>query len=549
MVGSHGGRRSVRILGVLVLIALAVALSGCISIQSDDAGQVNVIGDVEVVTTTQECDWNGPNGASCPPTNYHSTTPTGPSMVDAFLLAYRIKDGVGAPDVVFAAEGDSMALRFNKSYSDSLNAVAPAPAGEHWVGYRSNMFPNLPKQTSTFKPHFTLPQSDGKAFQGPFVYRTVVGFIQDTSPNGGGKAPVECGTPPTSEGPKAGDGSQSVCINSPVGTEYTTDKQVATRDLALTSAGNGTGLQNASATLPFSAQFAGAADPSASFQISASTDAPGVHLAPSATTLTPDSDSTTPIAVKADVPPTTPLGTYDVKLVASLPNGVTRSATAKLTVALGKPVNLRLPEITGTSAVGKTVNCESGGWSSSPGTFAYQWTRDASPISGATSQTYALTQADGALLVACSVTASNDAGSGQATSGPIRVAQAGGADVTLDGKPAVKRRADGTYDVDTGITVSCPPRLPANCGGGNHIDADASAANSSASAVRALQVAAGGFAAKTGKQQHIVLHLTGRGSKLLDRNGKLSLVARVITRNHLMERVVSKKRFTIRRPH
>jgi hypothetical protein len=308
--------------------------------------------------------------------------------------------------------------------------------------------------------------------------------------------------------------------------------------------------QNESGELPFSAEFAGTADPSASFQISTSTDAPGVTLTPSPTTFAPATDSTTAINVKADVLPTTPVGTYDVTVVASLPNGAERRATGKLTVALGKPVNLRLSEITGTAAVGKTVNCENGDWSSNPTTFTYKWSRDGAEIAGATAQTYPLTQPEGATLVACTVTAGNEAGTGIATSGAVRMAQEGGADVDLSGKPKVSRNPDGTYTVDTGVTVSCPPRLPTNCGGGNHVDAsaDTTTARTHGAAAHSIEVASAGFVAPTGKTQKVILRLTRRGSTLLDRQKRMTLVARVITRNHLLQRVTSKKRFTIRRP-
>jgi hypothetical protein len=441
-----------------------------------------------------------------------------------------------------------MTFHADKSYSDSLTAVAPPPAGEHWVGYRSDLNPPTPTGTSTFKPHFTLPKSNGKPFQGPFKYRTVTGFIFDNS--AGNDDPVVCADPPTSQGPTNSNSSRSYCIDSPSGTAYDSDQDVPTRDLVVTSAGNGSVRQNESGELPFSAEFAGDADPSASFQISASTDAPGVTLTPSSTTFAPATDSTTAINVKADVSPTTPVGTYDVTVVASLPNGAERRATGKLMVQLGKPVNLRLPQITGTAAVGKTLVCDNGDWSSSPTTFTYKWSRDGAEIPGATAQTYLLTQADGATLAGCTVTAGNETGTGVAPSGTVRVAQEGGADVNLGGKPKVSRNSDGTYTVDTGITVSCPPRLPTNCGGGNHVDANAAAMTSRTrgAAARTIEVASTGLSAPTGKTQKVILRLTRRGSKLLDRQKTLALVTRVITRNHLLQRVTSTKRFTIRRP-
>ena len=536
-------RLPIRPLAATALVVVAVLLSGCFVITSETPGQLGVIGDVEIATTTCASSGPPPDGALCPGGN--SVWPP----FTNYLLAYRIKDGVGAPNTVPAVSGNSMTFHLDKAYSDSLTTVAPPPAGEHWVGYRSDLYPPSDGD-STFKPHFKLPQSNGKPFQGPFTYRTVTGFIYDNSP--GSNDPVVCANPPTSQGPLNSNSSYSYCIDSPSGpTAYQTDQDVPTRDLAVTSTGNGSVRQNESGQVPFSAEFAGTADPSASFQISASTNAPGVTVTPSTATFEPATDSTTAINVKADVSPTTPVGTYDVTLVASLPNGAERRATGKLTVALGTPLSLRIPEITGTAAVGNTVTCNNGDWSSSPTTFTYKWSRDGAEIAGATAQTYLLTQPDGATLVACTVTAGNAVATGAAaTSGAVRMSQEGGADVDLSGKPKVSRNSDGTYTVDPGITVSCPPRLPINCGGGNHADAraDTTTSRTRGAAARTIEVASAGFTAPTGKKQKVILRLTRRGSKLLDRQKTLSLVARIVTRNHLLQPVTSTKRFTISRP-
>jgi hypothetical protein len=538
--------KPVRIFFATSLVVAAAVFSGCVSIVSESVSQINVIGNVEITTTLCFAGPQPPGAPPCPNSNYQGD-PGGPQGVTAYLLAYRIKDGIGAPDTITAEEAGSLVFHRNTSYTDSLTATAPPPAGEHWVGYRSEN--SGAPSGATLKPQFTLPQANGKPFQGPFKYRTVVGFIDDNSPNS--DDPVVCGTPPTTSGAGTpANNSKSICVDYPADPDYTTDQDFATRDLAVSSTGNGGALQNESTTMPFSADFAGTADASATFKVAATTDAPGVTLTPSTgDSFAPATASTTPITVKADMSPTTPTGTYDVVLVASLENGAERRATGKLVVGLGKPVNFRLPDITGTDAVGKTVACDNGDWSSSPAKYAYEWKSDGTAIPGATSQTLVLTQAEGAKLVTCTVTATNDAGAGVATSGPIRVAQPGGADVDLTGDPSIKRNADGSYTLDTGITISCPPRLPKACGGGTHVDAETTGTTSSgARAARTTEIASAGFSTKSGGKQKIVLKLTRRGAKLFKTRKKLSLVARVITRNHLLQRVSSKKRFSITRP-
>jgi hypothetical protein len=537
-------RLPIRPLAATALAVVAVFLSGCFEIQSETTRQLTVIGDVEIATTTCTFVMGGPPPGitSCPGNS------GGPAPGTNYLIAYRIQNGVVAPPKFKQASGDPVSFKLDTTYSDSLTTFAPPPAGEHWVGYRSTVNPS--PANSTFKPAFTLPQSNGKPFQGPFKYRTVTGFIYDNSPLK--DEPVVCANPPTTQGPSnVVNNSFSFCIDSPDPTAYQTDQDVPTRDLGVTSTGDGSVRQNESGALPFSAEFAGTADPSASFQLSGSTNAPGVTLTPSPATFAPATDSTTALSLKADVAPTTPAGTYDVALVASLPNGLQRRATGKLTVALGKPVNLRIPEITGTAAVGNTVTCNNGDWSSSPTTFTYKWSRAGTEIAGATAQTYLLTQPEGATLVTCTATAGNAVGTGgTATSGAVRMSQAGGADVDLSGKPTVSRNANGTYTVDPGITVSCPARLPINCGGANHVDANADTTTSRrrGAAARRIEVASAGFTAPTGKSQKLILRLSHRGSNLLDRQKKLTLVVRVVTRNHLLKPVTSTKRFTIRRP-
>lgn len=75
--------------------------------------------------------------------------------------------------------------------------------------------------------------------------------------------------------------------------------------------------------------------------------------------------------------------------------------------------NITPPAITGTTLVGSTLTCSTGTWTGFfVPTFTYQWFRNATPISGATNNTY-LTQspADIGQTITCSVTATNSNGS------------------------------------------------------------------------------------------------------------------------------------------
>ena len=79
------------------------------------------------------------------------------------------------------------------------------------------------------------------------------------------------------------------------------------------------------------------------------------------------------------------------------------------------PANSVAPAITGTAEQGSTLTSSTGTWSGSP-TYAYQWKRDGASISGATSSTYLLDNADVNTVTTCTVTGTNGSGSASATS-------------------------------------------------------------------------------------------------------------------------------------
>jgi len=87
------------------------------------------------------------------------------------------------------------------------------------------------------------------------------------------------------------------------------------------------------------------------------------------------------------------------------------------------PVNSVAPVISGTAERGETLSSTTGTWSGvGTITYAYQWKRDGSNISGATSATYLLLEADDNAFITCLVTATDDEGSNSRSSntlGPV----------------------------------------------------------------------------------------------------------------------------------
>ena len=90
--------------------------------------------------------------------------------------------------------------------------------------------------------------------------------------------------------------------------------------------------------------------------------------------------------------------------VAVAPNVVTTGAPQSA------PSELTAPTVTGTPRAGQGLSCSTGSWSNDPTSFAYQWSRDQTPIQGATQPRYVIQLSDEQLTLTCAVIAANAAG-------------------------------------------------------------------------------------------------------------------------------------------
>lgn len=74
------------------------------------------------------------------------------------------------------------------------------------------------------------------------------------------------------------------------------------------------------------------------------------------------------------------------------------------------PVNTVSPVISGTTTVGQTLSVTTGTWTNTPTGYYYQWRANASAISNATANTFALTITQAGANITCNVTAYNALG-------------------------------------------------------------------------------------------------------------------------------------------
>jgi sugar lactone lactonase YvrE len=85
------------------------------------------------------------------------------------------------------------------------------------------------------------------------------------------------------------------------------------------------------------------------------------------------------------------------------------------------PGLLSAPTVSGSAAVGSTLNCQTGSWSNRPTGYEYQWNRGNAPIANASAATYTVTGADLGQALGCTVTAANAGGAIQADSNRVTI--------------------------------------------------------------------------------------------------------------------------------
>jgi hypothetical protein len=97
--------------------------------------------------------------------------------------------------------------------------------------------------------------------------------------------------------------------------------------------------------------------------------------------------------------------------------------------------------VSGTTRVGSVLTADTGTWTPTPDSFAYQWLRDGSNVNGATTATYSLTADDLNTMISVKVTASKtdyaDESATSAEVGPVTVNQLTAGTPTIYGSAVV----------------------------------------------------------------------------------------------------------------
>jgi hypothetical protein len=329
--------RILRLAFAALVVGAAVVFSGCIAIQTQTSSQrlhgfVTLRVDVCVAdgnqSTYEDCDDEAP-GVNVDEVGNGSDA-DGSTGRGQMLVGYRVPAGAVAP-TSFVSNDGRLTLTRNTQYTAALAARYPPPAGFRWDGYLSSEVPFDPAdseadRTTSLRPEFTLPPgTNGAPFDGPFRWRAVVGWRSTVT--GGAGDPVNCG-----------DDSPAIqlCFETPSAARVPMQLQAQVSDIGVLKGIEGTAAPGETGTVTFPIQNrAEGTLQNRTVQLSATTTVPGATAKTAAPSLLVGANQTPNTPVTVDIPPGTPVGSYEVALTATAANGqpaMVRTNKATITV-------------------------------------------------------------------------------------------------------------------------------------------------------------------------------------------------------------------------
>jgi hypothetical protein len=156
--------RRAALVGIGVAIA-ALAFSGCVVFKGPIKGKQ--VSEHRVQVKFAICAEAEDSGECYVPAPARGSV--GDPDQDRVLLGFRIPDGSKAPRTFTSRAGAS--FERSPSYTTELNARAPGPERQKWVGYVSPPASEAGPLQARFKIRFRLPRRPGRAFR----YRPVAG--------------------------------------------------------------------------------------------------------------------------------------------------------------------------------------------------------------------------------------------------------------------------------------------------------------------------------------------------------------------------------------
>lgn len=350
MTSPRSHRRARRAAGASIAAASAILLAGCVQITSQDAAQLDTVGDATLTTNICQNGAFGSPSISC--VTGDGTAAGRPVQV---FVSYLLPTGVPAPAHLTAA-GSRSGVTFAADSADTTTLISgrTAPTGYKWESYASSAFDPANASDAASVAGAIQAKFDTDAFSGPLNYGVAVAWrFTTTDPTETAflaSRPVSCGSPAVSANAPAGPYTATAdteCVAATWPSDLATNNMATGRSVQYTwhlaslalnrlsvTAPSGTANADAGTTahLAFS-QTSTLADSSTpkSVPLAATSTVPGATVSTDGSLALGASGT---VGADVAIPAGTPTGDYTVELQAGANTGLhTATATLHVTAA------------------------------------------------------------------------------------------------------------------------------------------------------------------------------------------------------------------------